>query len=151
MFRFHHRAGIMFGVTLALAASWVTHGRANAPDGQYVLTDDTVYDTKTLLTWQRIYAAGEYDWSNAQKVCTDLNLNGTGWRLPSMKELLTIIDETRTMPAIDPTAFPGTISKPFWTSTPSAEQVDSAWIVYFDQGHAFATGTTVMNHVRCVR
>ena len=31
-----------------------------------------------------------------------------GWRLPTMEELLSIVDETQSCPTIDPIAFPDT-------------------------------------------
>jgi hypothetical protein len=40
--------------------------------------------------------------------CAALSLAGGGFRLPSIAELLTLVDPTRSQPAIDPIAFPGT-------------------------------------------
>jgi hypothetical protein len=128
-----------------------TLGHADAPIGQYTVTSDTVYDTKTKLTWQRAVASSAMTWANAKSYCTALNLGGSGWRLPSMKELQTIVDKTRSNPAIDPTAFPSTPSDYFWSSSPVAGYADGVWSVDFLSGDSlnFVVGDAL--RVRCVR
>src|SRR5438128_5669991 len=83
----------------------VAASRANAPAGRYTIANGTVYDTKTKLTWQQAIVAPPSSWSDAASYCASLALDGTGWRLPSAKELQTIVDESQRSPAIDPTAF----------------------------------------------
>jgi hypothetical protein len=93
--------------------------------------DGTVTDIRTGLTWMRcalgqtwdgndcIGKANVYMWSGA----IDLKLKHGGyddWRLPSIDELKSIIDTTRTRPSIDTSTFPGTPSWYFWSSTPDA-------------------------------
>ena len=68
-----------------------------------------------------------------------------------MKELQTIVDDTRTYPAIDPTAFPNTPSEGFWSASPYAGATSYAWLIAFDIG---STGGNLMGNtywVRCVR
>jgi hypothetical protein len=133
------------------AAAWSRLGHADAPPGRYTIQSATVYDTKTKLTWQQDVAPSTYTWSAAQSYCTGLNLNGTGWRLPSVKELLTVVDETRTSPAIDSAAFPNTPVAAFWTSSPLAGDPSSAWYVSFGYGNTGTAAVTSTNQVRCVR
>ncbi len=45
---------------------------------------------------------------DAQAYCANLNLAGTGWRVPSLPELFSIVQLQTTMPMIDPAEFPGT-------------------------------------------
>jgi hypothetical protein len=118
-----------------------------SPTRYQVQADQTVRDRTTGLTWQRM-AGQKQPWSNAMKYCSSL---GTGWRLPSLTELQTIVDETVQSPAIDGDAFPGTPSDFFWTSSPSAAMASDAWYVAFIHGHADIDTVTSSFLVRCVR
>jgi hypothetical protein len=123
---------------------------AAAPASQLViLADGTVLDTGTGLAWQQAAGAETYTQGEAIAHCAGL---GAGFRLPSMKELQTIVDDTRTFPAIDPTAFPGTLTDvAYWTSTPvSWQQVPNAWHVGFDLGQTNHDLASAAYHARCV-
>ncbi len=146
-----HPTWIVFAAALALAAFWADHGRADVPSGRYTIANGTVFDTKTLLTWQQTISASTYTWANAQTYCTNLSLNGMGWRVPSMKELQTIVDEKKQNPAIDPTAFPNTPADVFWTSSPLAGSASDAWYVSFGLGNSYFVDVTNPYRVRCVR
>ena len=65
----------------------------------------------------------------------DARIGGfTDWRLPTIQELLTLVDYGRHHPAID-TNFFDYSSDWYWTSTPAAgSPADYAWVVYFDGG-----------------
>src|SRR5262249_9568805 len=67
-----------------------------------------VLDNKTTLTWQQTPPMSTFTLSGALSYCAGLNLGGTGWRLPTAKELLTLVDYSRsgtqTTGMIDPTA-----------------------------------------------
>ena len=133
--------GVAAGV--AVAAS----GRAAAPSGRYQMTGSTVLDTKTGLTWQQSVPATTYTQSGAASYCSSL---GSGWRLPTMKELVTIVDPTTANPSIDGTAFPNTLASYFWTSTPFAAASGYAWIVYFSYGYTETNSVSATDLVRCV-
>jgi formylglycine-generating enzyme required for sulfatase activity len=60
---------------------------ANASAGHYTMTGGTVFDTKTKLTWQQTVPAARYAWADAKAYCQTVGLAGTGWRLPTRKEL----------------------------------------------------------------
>jgi hypothetical protein len=82
--------------------------------------DGTVTDNNTGLTWQQGYSTSTMTWSAAATSCAnnDANLPGTGWRLPNIKELFTLVDFTVSGVAkIDLTAFPGTPASDFWSAT----------------------------------
>ena len=134
-------------VVVALTAS----ADANAPAGRYTTTGGTVYDTKTKLTWQQAVAPGTYTWAGAKSYCAGLNLGGTGWRLPTIKELQTIVDDSQTNPSIDTTAFPSTPADWFWSSSPLAGSSSYAWSVHFYDGVASNFGVSDTYYVRCVR
>lgn len=125
-------------------------GHADAPLGQYTLTSDTVYDTKTQLTWQRAASPNVMAWGDAKYYCLALNLNGMGWRLPSVNELDTIVDETRA-PTIDPVAFPIALGEGFWSSSPVAGYAGFAWLVDFNNGASYSNDVDSPYRARCVR
>ena len=129
---------------------------ADAPAGRYTIADGgnakgTVYDKKTKLTWQQTVPSTTYDWDGAKAYCAQVGatLAGTGWRLPTLKELMSIVDYSRYDPAIDPTAFPSTPSDYFWSSSPLAGSSSSAWLVRFTVGYPDYVGNAA--YVRCVR
>ncbi len=126
--------------------------------------DGTVTHSKTGLTWQRC-AVGqtwndggcegkvtEYKQTEALKLTA--NTGGkTDWRLPTYKELLTIVDYSAHSPAANVVVFPDAPSDYFWTSTQVAgDGYNSyAWYVNFDNGSATYDGKTATHAARLVR
>jgi hypothetical protein len=113
-----------------------------------VVGDDVVRDLATGLTWQRTVEAQMYAWDDAGPRCA---ARGQGWRLPSLTELQTIIDDTRLYPAIDTSVFPGTPRVVFWTSSPHADGAGTSWTVDFFYGATDADVRSRLYQVRCVR
>lgn len=146
-----HPTRFLFAGIVVLAVSWAQYGQANAPPGRYTIANGIVTDTKTLLTWQQTISTNKYDQIGAQSYCSGLNLNGTGWRVPSMKELQTIVDENRIGPATDLTAFPSAPDFYYWTSSPLAGSPSYAWFVDFFGGNPKYAAYTSAFLVRCVR
>jgi hypothetical protein len=136
-----------------------TPADANAPGGRYVVTNGgtsngTVYDTKTKLTWQQTISSNSYAWADAKTYCAGVgsSLGGTGWRLPTLKELQSIVDYSQAdSPMIDSTAFPGTPSDWFWSASPASYSSSDAWFVYFVDGSSSYYHITDTDYVRCVR
>lgn len=127
---------------------------ADAPLGQYTISAGTVLDNKTKLVWQRAVAPGSYTWTAATSYCTNNTaaLPGAGWRLPSVSELLSIVDDSRSAPAIDPSAFPSTPPDLFWTSSPYQPSPSDGWAISFSDGYSTtATLASYSINVRCVR
>jgi formylglycine-generating enzyme required for sulfatase activity len=110
-----------------------------------------VKDASTGLTWQRDATIDQLTWSDAKLACGALALAGGGWRLPSMSELQSLIDETQADPAIDAAAFPDTPSEGFWAATPLAGSTTAAWFVSFREGIAYNALLEHAYRVRCVR
>jgi hypothetical protein len=106
----------------------------DAQDGEHV----AVRDRATGLIWSRgTLPGGRMNHEKATKACADLTLMGfTDWRLPTIQELLSIVDYSRHEPAIDVSVFDCEDAY-YWTSTPCAwAPADAAWIVSFDDGNA---------------
>lgn len=118
----------------------------------YQIAGDTVRDTGTGLTWQRGLGPGTLDFQTANDACANLTLGGAGaWRLPTLKELATLVDDTRANPSIDTAAFPDTTSESCWSSTLFAGSTTRAWYLLFDEGSGLYEGVTVSRRARCVR
>jgi hypothetical protein len=146
-------------VVLAGLAIGVRRGAANAPAGRYTITNGgtptgTVLDTVTGLTWQQNVQAGGYVQSTAITYCSNnmAGLPGAGWRLPNVRELQTIVDESQAnSPAIDSSAFAGTPDNDYWTSSTYAPTSGYAWYVSFGDGVAYGDMESLNKGVRCVR
>ena len=137
--------GALLLVGLASALSQVS--QAAAPAGRYTVTTSTVLDNKTGLVWQRVVDTNRY--LTAEEIgpyCAGVSLPGSGWRAPSVKELATLVDDSRTFPAWDTTVFADTEFYYFGTSTQTG---GAYWYVFFAAG---THGTDRFSSLaRCVR
>ena len=128
----------------------------DGPTGHYTIgagaSAGTVYDTESKLTWQQAAPVTAYLWANAKTYCTALDLDGAGWRLPTEKELFSLVDRSQTAPPyIDSTVFPGTPPNYFWSSTLAASSASYAWSVDFSTGQTYDFDMSPVGNVRCVR
>jgi hypothetical protein len=112
----------------------------------------TVTDNRTGLMWQQ-GEPGYMKWNSALSYCEGLSLGGnTDWRLPTIKELESLTDDTRYYPAIDTTFFPNAHASVYWSSTTYASNPSHAWYVDVD-GFVDSYGDKKYfgMYVRCVR
>lgn len=127
---------------------------AAAPAGRYTATGGIVKDNKTGLYWQQAAAPTTFSFADAMTYCSSNTaaLPGNGWRLPTVKELLTLVDDSVASPGptIDASAFPSTPANDFWSSTPAGASSDAVYYVNFFNGSAISF-TIRMGNVRCVR
>lgn len=56
------------------------------------------------------------------------------WRLPTVDELLSIIDQSQVAPPLDTHYFPNASADAHWSSQTAAHEPDYAWYVYFTAG-----------------
>jgi hypothetical protein len=112
----------------------------------------TVYDERTKLTWQRAVDAGTYTYAEADSYCRALNLGNVDndWRVPSVMELQTIVDDSQDNPSVAASVFPATPSSFFWTSSYAAGGPDTSWLVDFRNGNLYGDDNALENKVRCV-
>ncbi|WP_437819599.1 Lcl domain-containing protein [Sorangium sp. So ce1078] len=137
---------------------------AAAPPDQYtVVSPGEVRDNYTGLIWQQGYSPTTMTWEAAKSYCATLDLNDHAWRLPSIRELATLVDEALVAPSIHRTMFPDTqygarSNDWYWGSHAAARNASAAWALNFDDGftgfNAGASGK--WNHftaawARCVR
>jgi hypothetical protein len=148
----------LLGTVATLLACLMRPAIADAPAGRYTYTSTsvTVYDTKTKLTWQRAATATQYAMADAKTYCasaaTATALGGMGWRVPTLKELQSLVDFSKTAgPFIDLNAFPGTPADRVWSATVAAGTTGAGWYVSFLNATSSTSGSTMPFYVLCVR
>jgi hypothetical protein len=137
-------------------------------------SNGTVMDNNTGLMWQEEDDGIAYNWYQAngtfdatynpssQNVCGSLTLGDhSDWRLPTRKELMSIVDYGIPCPGptIDMTYFPNTKSSYYWTSTPYINywtfppylDYTFGWALVFFEGDVFCVDKYQDFYVRCVR
>ena len=116
-----------------------------------------VRDTQTGLVWATASAPSASANRSAETYCSALQLNGHTWRMPSVKELSTLVDEeppiSKVSPAINTMIFPDTAANtPYWTSSLFNNESSTAhppWVLNFLDGFTGYASTTAL--ARCVR
>ena len=114
--------------------------------------DGIVTDNVTGLMWQQEDDDTTRTWDEACSYCDDLTLGGySDWRLPSVMELMSIVNYGTYDPSIETTYFPNTNAAFYWTSTTYALNSADAWCVGFNDGNADNVAHIDHDYVRCVR
>ena len=134
---------LLLGMTTLLMAGFSS---ANG-----VVTDDV-----TTLEWQDDYsdnagAVKQATWEDAITYCDTLSLVGSGWRLPNIRELRSIVDRAAANPSIDSTFQNITFSNAYWSSTTTVGTEQYAWGMDFHHGIYIPHVKTYSSCVRCVR
>jgi hypothetical protein len=75
------------------------------PANHYTIADGEVTDNYTGLTWQQGFS-DTMDHPSAVTYCSTLGLNGHTWRIPTLNELASTVNEALVGGAINRTAFP---------------------------------------------
>ncbi|HOE40874.1 MAG TPA: DUF1566 domain-containing protein [Rhodoferax sp.] len=87
------------------------------------------------------FASGSCD---TEKYTADVNAIGlcgaSDWRMPTVKELESIVNYGRTNPSVEWLYFSDTQSAGFWSGSPDAYSSNNAWYVNFDNGYAYSDG-----------
>jgi hypothetical protein len=115
---------------------------AVAPPDQYTeVASGEILDNYTGLIWESLDSEA-VDHAGAVAYCESLVLGGSEWRLPSIRELATLVDEAEVAPSINETHFPDTkygsrSNNWYWASDADA-QSSAHWALNFDDGF---TGT----------
>jgi hypothetical protein len=113
--------------------------------------DGTITDHVTKLIWQKIAPSGTYIWNEAINYCKSLELAGfSDWQLPDIQSLLTIVDFSRSNPAINKSFFLANTSLNYWSSTDDKGSA-SALTVFFNFGDVVGDAKASLNNIRCVR
>lgn len=151
-----HQGAMRLARRLAIAFAVVTvPGLAAAPSDQYQFFTQgstTITDSFTGLVWERVVGQ-RVSYGVAKTHCDNASM-----RLPSLKELLTIVDEDphleyegtqNVTKMIDGAAFPKTPSGPFWTSSELSRNKHIVTVDFLD-GMTGDVDTGATAFVRCV-
>ena len=111
-----------------------------------------VTDSQTRLQWQDDAIGTTMPWEPSITHCENLSLDGySDWRLPNLRELTSLIDDSKVAPSIDTSVFEHTASYYYWSSTTYAGATSRAWYVYFNDGYQRRSTKSASYYVRCVR
>jgi hypothetical protein len=120
-----------------------------AASDRYQIAAGEVLDRQTGLVWQQTSSATKMSWTDAQSYCAG------AWRVPSVKELQTLVDETRSAPAADAATFADLgldSGYDYWSSSAVAGLSSIAWwYVDFEWGENTYGNPASLGRVRCVR
>ncbi|MBH1989029.1 MAG: DUF1566 domain-containing protein [Myxococcaceae bacterium] len=113
-------------------------------------TNKQVKDEETEIVWQRGYAISD-DLNSPDDLCRSLNLGDSSWRLPTVKELFSLVEPNSTF-YVNSSAFPKTESCDLgWaSSTRYFSKPTDFWTVSFKHGNLLPNATENAC-VRCVK
>lgn len=152
---------------LRLVRGGLTTGMLNSarPDTDYDTHsgDGTVTHKPTGLMWKRCLEGqtwsgssctgtpNVYSWSNAKAISSTFAAK-TDWRLPTQKELLTLVDFAKgTAPAINTTIFSNDDGANVWSSTGFVDDTAQAMYVALSNGASYHQSVANALSVRLVR
>jgi len=116
-------------------------------------TAGIVIDKATGRMWERNPPSTTYTQPAAAAYCAANRLGGfSNWRLPTVIELVSILDFSVTTPSlINSTVFLNTVGIYYWTSTLLAGDATRAWALKFSTGEVQQPLASLAYQVRCVR
>jgi len=163
-------SAVLFSANV-LSAQSCSGPDATATSNEFTLSTTVpgkVYHTTSGLEWAQCVVGQTWNattetcdgdgerltWQSALKLSNTYKFgNHTDWRLPNLKELVSLVQRACVDPAVDPSIFPAAPSDSYWTSTPntSADKTDEAWSVGFYNGRLESRDKQQDFYVRMVR
>ena len=113
-----------------------------------------VKDNATKLIWEDTVHVEltKVTHTQAEKYCSKLELGEMkDWRLPTLNELLSIVDFKKYKPAILKEFTYINKDTLYWTSTPYVRSADEYWGISFKDGATSNASISYDRYVRCVR
>lgn len=136
----------------------------SAPTKEFTLhANGTVTQNTTGLMWMRCSkgqswdgdsctgSANAYNWQNALALKNSTFAGFNDWRLPNKNELVTIVEQRCTLPAINAVVFPNTPNNWYWSSSSYARDSNYGWIIGFGTGRIYDEHKNNLYRVRLVR
>jgi hypothetical protein len=115
----------------------------------------TITDNLTQLVWQKVPNPNIFSWEQAIAYAEGLSFaNFTDWRLPNIKELQSLNDESVSNPSVNSAFFGSLGVHNYWSSTtlkPNTANPASAWYWSTQLGITTYDLKTNSNYVVCVR
>jgi hypothetical protein len=116
---------------------------------RFVVKGDVFTDGLTKLTWPRKPTTGFHPWQTAEPHCAGLELDGGGWRVPTVVELSSlVVRSANTDSFVDADAFEVAPVVP-WSNTPAPG--DTLWHVNFRSGGTSSSAKGTAWDVLCVK
>lgn len=114
--------------------------------------DGSITDNRTQLVWQKIPNSNPMSWEAALQYAESLILgNDSNWRLPNIKELQSLNDESYINPSVNPSFFNNIGVRKYWSSTTQQNKVANAWYWNTQYGITTYDAKSNNNFVICVR
>ncbi|MEI6806059.1 MAG: DUF1566 domain-containing protein [Myxococcaceae bacterium] len=144
------------GLLAAWNASSGVYGDATNQTNRYNISNWTALDTLTGIIWEQNVSSSPMNFTQAQSYCAGRNTGGlSGWRVPNIVELGTLVDYTNsTPPHLNGAAFTGATAVDGWSSSPEiGNGGGNSWYVRFSSLYVYSTYQTnsTPNQVRCMR
>lgn len=129
-----------------------TNLRPTTPSSDFVVVgeveDGIVRHLRSGLEWRRCPAGrlfsaetGGCSGSNSrnwQAALQQAHEKAGGWRMPSINELSSIVEECASGPAVNQVVFPGITDTSFWSSTTAPDDAARALVINFSTGSDFS-------------
>jgi hypothetical protein len=106
--------------------------------------ENCYYDTETGLEWF-LENHSSMTWQQAVEFCKTL---GDGWRLPTIRELLLLVNYEKTGLT---TELPKMLSSGYWSCTTYAHNTNYAWNIGYYDGYGYWLNKSCICYVRAVR
>lgn len=130
-------------------------GTPNADPPHYKVNKGYVTDNATGLSWEMPAPVEPLDYAASVARCDDLLAGGLGiWRLPTIKELQTLVDVTASAPAMDTSVFTDVSAEidMFWSTSHYVyfKDMELNWLLQVDTGVMPADTLDIKHRSRCV-
>ncbi|MEI6806251.1 MAG: DUF1566 domain-containing protein, partial [Myxococcaceae bacterium] len=141
------------GLLAAWNASTGVYADATNQTNRYIVSNGIVTDSFTGIQWQQNASTTAMNWTDAQRYCANQTTGSlSGWRVPNIGELGTLVDYTARSPYVNTTAFPSMPASNFWSASSDIGMASYSWYLFFSgyaRTYSQTTGTSSL--VRCVR
>lgn len=112
----------------------------------------TITDNLTQLIWQKVPNTSALTWEQGLAYAEGLTLGGASdWRLPNIKELQSLSNESATNPSVFSPYFSNLGGDFYWSSTSLPNQTNEAWYWSTKFGITTYDVKTKYHYVICVR
>ncbi len=151
----------LLGLGVAQAQTCKSAISQTTPDADFILQNggtEALHKT-TGLIWKRCLEGLSYD--SATQNCTGSATSFTWqaamqqadstWRVPNIKELASIVEQSCHNLSINRTIFPNWFSPYVWSSSVDADNSNEAWGVDFDNGYSATDNRSYTGRVWLVR
>ncbi len=132
-------------------------GSDGDPSLRYTASGDAVLDTWTGLEWRRCAEGQLFESGACAGIGTRLSRVDAaaacpdGWRVPSISELLSIVNPCGQDPSAYSAAYPDTPPASFWSDTVFPDVEERTWSVDFIIGWTEPLPDDALARLRCVR